>query len=59
MIFPESGRAVHLRFAKRRHALRLGCGLASLGAALADQIGGISHADAEDKIQESIRTRLY
>lgn len=34
-------------------------GLASLGAALADQIGGITHADAEEKIQESIRSRLY
>lgn len=34
-------------------------GLASLGAALADQIGGISSTDAEEKVQESIRTRLY
>ena len=34
-------------------------GLASLGTALADQIGGIEAADAEQKVQESIRTRLY
>ncbi len=34
-------------------------GLASLGAALADQIGGMSSGDAEEKIQESIRSRLY
>lgn len=34
-------------------------GLASLGAALADQIGGISAGDAEQKIEESIRSRLY
>ncbi len=34
-------------------------GLASLGAALADQIGGIDAADAEARVQESIRTRLY
>ena len=34
-------------------------GLASLGTALADQIGGIEAADAEQKLQESIRTRLY
>jgi uncharacterized protein len=34
-------------------------GLASLGAAVADQIGGISASDADAKIEESIRTRLY
>jgi len=34
-------------------------GLASLGVALADQIGGIDAADAEARVQESIRTRLY
>jgi uncharacterized protein len=34
-------------------------GLATLGAALADQIGGISSRDAEEKVQESIRSRLY
>ena len=34
-------------------------GLASLGAALADQIGGIDRAEAEQKVEESIRTRLY
>jgi uncharacterized protein len=34
-------------------------GLASLGAALADQIGGIDPNEAEEKVQDSIRTRLY
>jgi uncharacterized protein len=34
-------------------------GLATLGAALADQIGGMSSGDAEAKVQESIRSRLY
>jgi uncharacterized protein len=34
-------------------------GLATLGAALADQIGGMSSSDAEEKVQESIRSRLY
>jgi uncharacterized protein len=34
-------------------------GLATLGAALADQIGGMTAADAEEKVQESIRARLY
>ena len=34
-------------------------GLASLGAALADQIGGINPRDAEEKVDESVRTRLY
>jgi uncharacterized protein len=34
-------------------------GLATLGAALADQIGGMSSSDAEAKVQESIRSRLY
>jgi uncharacterized protein len=34
-------------------------GLATLGAALADQIGGISSSEAEEKVQESIRSRLY
>ena len=34
-------------------------GLATLGEALAEQIGGISPIDAEAKIQESIRSRLY
>ena len=34
-------------------------GLATLGEALADQIGGISSSDADAKIQESNRTRLY
>jgi uncharacterized protein len=34
-------------------------GLASLGAALADQIGGIDPKDAEEKVAASIRTRLY
>ena len=34
-------------------------GLASLGKALADQIGSISAKEAEEKVQESIRSRLY
>jgi uncharacterized protein len=34
-------------------------GLATLGAALADQIGGMSSVEAEAKVQESIRLRLY
>jgi uncharacterized protein len=34
-------------------------GLATLGAALADQIGGMTAGDAEEKVQESIRSRLY
>jgi uncharacterized protein len=34
-------------------------GLATLGAALADQIGGMTSSDAEEKVQDSIRLRLY
>ena len=34
-------------------------GLASLGAALADEIGVISAAETEARVQESVRERLY
>lgn len=34
-------------------------GLASLGVAIADQIGGVDHAEADKRIAESIRDRLY
>lgn len=58
-VFFHCGKALMRSKLWKSEAWQPTTGLASLGAALADQIGGMTSSDAEAKVQESIRLRMY